>query len=284
MAGQVVFPSFPTAIAGMVRGKRLQSLLPRMAPCALRVPSPVHAQDPAVLFPLARPQVFVHEGARQALERRFEQAHEGPVTLHINDNTHSIVAFSKRGEQLREKVHHMCLDAPGAIQEALVRYAVSNDRDASHLIGQYIAAQNHRIRASRPPLHPLTTKGEAHDLLAIFQRLNRRYFGNTHDALITWGRKAPRRASGPRKSIKLGSYSAIERLIRVHPALDKAWVPRYFVEYVIFHEMLHHVIPSTRGARSQIHPPEFRARERELVGYERAIRWEREHIERLLRA
>lgn len=284
MAGQVVFPSFPTSIVGPVRGKRLSSQAPLMAPCAVRIPNPVHSQLP-VLFPSNGPQVFVHEGARQALERRFEQAHDGPVALHINDNVHSILAFSRRGEQLRARVHHMFLDAPAAIQEALVRYAVSNDRVASQTLGLFIANHQYRIRASRPPLHPLHTKGENHDLLSIFQRVNERYFGSAHDALITWGRHSARRTPGkPRKSLKLGSYSAVERLIRVHPVLDQAWVPRYFIEYVVYHEMLHHVIPASRGPRALLHPPEFREQEALFHAYERAIRWEREHLTRLLRA
>jgi len=48
--------------------------------------------------------VFVHEGARQALERRLEQAFAGPVSLHINDNVRSIVTLRKRGPQLRVRV------------------------------------------------------------------------------------------------------------------------------------------------------------------------------------
>jgi hypothetical protein len=74
-------------------------------------------------------------------------------------------------------------------------------------------------------------------------------------------------------------------LIRIHPALDRRWVPRYFLEYVMFHEMLHHLMPHTRGAgRRALHPPEFREREKEFRHYERAMAWERSHLARLLRA
>jgi hypothetical protein len=51
------------------------------------------------------------------------------------------------------------------------------------------------------------------------------------------------------------------------------------------HEMLHHAVPETReGARAQLHPPEFRDREREYRYFERSLAWERGHIRRLLRA
>ena len=118
------------------------------------------------------------------------------------------------------------------------------------------------------------------------------------------GPKQPRRSEGPRKTIRLGSYSDLERLIRIHPTLDRKWVPRYFVAYVVYHEMLHHMIPAARGsirlsrgggaslasasakgqaARRVLHPPEFIEREQMFRKYDRALEWEKRHIGRLLR-
>lgn len=295
MAGQLLFPYFQTSPGARVRGKRVSNLAPRMAPSALRVPHPSHAQIPLV-FVNSLPQVFVHEGARQALERRLEGVLKGPVSLHINDNVHSVITLRQRAGMLRVGLHHMFLGAPPPVLEVLVRYITAasgseEGRAMSVLIGRYIHENHHRLRASRPPLQPLKSAGEVHDLLQLFRRVNERYFEGSHDALVTWGRASRSRGAevegrrASRRSIKLGSYSAVERLIRIHPALDKAWVPRYFVEYVLYHEMLHHVIPASRVCgRAVLHPPEFHEREREFHAYDRALAWEREHIGRLLRA
>jgi hypothetical protein len=178
----------------------------------------------------------------------------------------------------------MFLDAPQNVVEALVRYITRGDRDASALIGRYIEANGQRLaRPSRNVV--LHTKGKRHDLLAIFDDLNERYFNGSVNCVITWGKHAAKRKKA-RSTIKLGSYSAVERLIRVHPALDCKWVPRYFVAYIVYHEMLHHVIPASRGLgnRAMLHPPEFLERERCFRHYERAISWERQHIGRLLRS
>jgi hypothetical protein len=192
-----------------------------------------------------------------------------------------MVSYARRGGTLRARVHMMFLDAPAAVQEALVRYIVRGDRGGSQVVGRYIHENGHRIKAVRPVLTPLHTKGQHHDLLALFHDVNRKYFGGTVDALISWGRASP---SKLRKTIKLGSYSAVGRLIRVHPNLDRYWVPRYFVQFIIYHEMLHHVIPASRGAgRALLHPEEFRARERQFRHYERAMAWEKSHIARILR-
>ncbi len=249
----------------------------------MRVPDPRQVQI-EIPFPSATPHIFVHEGARQSLERRLTQAAMKPVVLSITDNRRSMIAFSARGGVLRARLHHMFLDAPSGVQEALVRFVAKCDRTASSLVGRYIDQNGHRIRAHRPVQRPLTTQGDSHDLLSIFEGLNDKYFGGTVDALVTWGKRGTRhREEGT--TVKLGSYSALERLIRVHPVLDLPWVPRYFVSYIVYHEMLHHVIPAIVSAgRRLLHPPAFMEREALFRDFERSLAWERAHIRRLLRA
>jgi hypothetical protein len=263
----------------------VRPLAPRVSHAAVRVPDPRHT-GLAIAFPSGHPQIFVHEGARQALERRLALACHRPAILSVTDNLRNMISHSQRGGILQARIHHMFLDAPGMVQEALVRYVVKGERTASLIVSRFIDENGFRIRASRPVVSPLSTQGETHDLLVIFRTLNEKYFGNGVDALITWGKRASSKVKKPRRSIKLGSYSAVERLIRVHPVLDKAWVPRYFVSYIIYHEMLHHVIPSTHqgGGRRMLHPPSFLERERMFRDYERAIAWEKAHIGRLLRS
>lgn len=257
---------------------------PRMSAAAVRIPDPRVTQLPLAFTPVG-PQIFVHEGARQALERRLEIASGGPVQLSVTDNRHTMLSHTRQRGTLKVRVHMMFLGAPERVQDALARYLVTEDRPASLLLSGYIAANNYRIRASRRPSGPLRTRGAVHDLGALLDRVNELYFGGTiADVLITWGRKTSPR-DGQRSAIKLGSYSATERLIRIHPSLDRAWVPRYFVSYVVFHELLHHVVPAVvAGGRASLHSDEFRRREREFRHYERAIEWERRHIARLLRA
>jgi hypothetical protein len=284
MPVQAVYPYFSAVVSREVRAKRLDSLAPLKAPSALRVPPP-EVQGLALVFSPNHPQVFIHEGARQALERRLEMAHEGPVRLHISDNLRRMISFRKVGEQLQVRVHHMFLDASPTVQRALVAYIVRKDKQASDFVSEFIAAHHHRIRAATPPQQPLRTAGKAHDLWKLFQKTNQRYFGNLHDVLVTWGTNRKRASDAPpRRSIKLGSYNHLQRLIRVHPVLDQPWVPRYFVRFILYHEMLHHVIAAERnGKRVVLHPPEFRQREREFAEYERAMVWEQNHLERLLR-
>lgn len=257
--------------------------LANVAAPAIRVPD--RRSDRVFAGRLAgSPQIYVHEGARQSLERRLEAAFMAPVILSITDNQHSIVSHARQGAIHRVRLHHMFLDAPSKVVDSLVRYITKGDRESSVRVGLYIEENGYRLARRRRQLK-LLTKGQHHDLLDIFEDVKRVYFAGSFSGLITWGRKTPGGRAGARKAIKLGSYNALDRIIRVHPVLDKPWVPRYFVAFVVYHEMLHHVFPhpGIEGRRA-LHPPAFLERERDFRRYERATEWEREHISRLLRA
>jgi len=284
MGSRSVVPLLYTGRAGAPRmaGGRSLALARTQVAAAIRIPERVGGQL-RLVFPSGAPRLFVHEGARQALERKLRMAFPGPVILSITDNRHSIITHRVQRRVLHVRVHHMFLDAPSAVVDALVRYVTRGDREASAVLGDHIDDNGFRL-ARRKRNAPLVTKGKHHDLLELFTGLNERYFGGGVHAVITWGKRPTTRAQH-RRTIKLGSYSAFDRLIRVHPALDRPWVPRYFVAYIVYHEMLHHVIPGSRGlGRVNLHPPEFKERERQFRHFERALEWETRHVGRLLRA
>jgi hypothetical protein len=270
----------PRMARGRARSPALAMTRPQVA-AAIRIPQRAGAQL-RLVFPSASPRLFVHEGMRQSLERRLRAAFPGPVILSITDNRHSIITHRVQRGILFARVHHMFLDAPMHVVDALVRYVTRGDREASATLGDYIDANGFRL-ARRKRNASLVTRGKHHDLLSLFADLNQRYFDGDVNALITWG-KRPTTGVLERKTIKLGSYSAVDRLIRVHPSLDRNWVPRYFVAYIVYHEMLHHVIPGSRGlGRMNLHPPEFKEREQHFRHFDRAIEWEKRHVTRLLR-
>lgn len=283
---QEAFPWMKPRSSALVRRRSSSAhlLAPRMATAAVRIPMPSIEQMPLDL-PGSGPQIFIHEGARQMLERRFELAAAGPVQLAVTDNRRRMVVQTRVRGTLRVRLHMMFLDAPERVKEALVRYVVRGDRDASQVVGEYIESNSFRIRAERPITQPLNTAGRVHDLEAILNRIDQRYFGGAlGDVQVTWGRRTSPRGDS-RTSIKLGTYSATERLVRIHPVLDQRWVPRYFVAYIVFHELLHHVIPPVKlGRFTLLHPPEFLRRERAYPQYLRAIDWENRHLDRLLRS
>lgn len=129
-----------------------------------------------------------------------------------------------------------------------------------------------------------TAVGRVFNLDEIFAQINRHYFEGQVQAAISWGRD---RSTRPRRqrTILLGSFSYELGLIRIHPRLDRANVPRVVVESVVHHEMVHAFLPRpSPAARRALHSPEFRQLEQQFSGYEEAREWISKHLPTLLRA
>lgn len=223
------------------------------------------------------------DALRQWLQRRLSAyLKSGRARIIFTDNVHTMLSV-KRGQGVYTlRMHRMFAAAPPAVLRAVVRYAQAQDRESAALLRRFIDGHEHLIRESeRPRTQQLDTEGKHFNLQALFDGLNTRYFGNAIEAKITWGPRAKRRPG--RESIKLGSYSIEERLIRVHPVLDAVDVPRFFVEWIIYHEMLHevHDMPIVDGRRVY-HTPEFRRAEALFDRYAEAVLWERTQVHKLL--
>jgi SprT-like family protein len=129
----------------------------------------------------------------------------------------------------------------------------------------------------------LQQEGRHFDLQEIFERLNQRYFrGRLRDYEVKWGR---RRKLRPKEYFIFGTIQEEDRVIRINPALDQDFVPLWFLQYILFHEMLHSVVPDeeTPGGRRRVHTDEFNRREKQYRNYRRARRWEEANLAKFLR-
>jgi predicted metal-dependent hydrolase len=112
-----------------------------------------------------------------------------------------------------------------------------------------------------------SSRGKTYDLDRIFSKLNRRYFeGTLSKPTITWSQRKTR-------SI-LGHHDRVHDTITISKSLDSAQVPEWFVEYILYHEMLHikHPARLIKGRR-YYHTPAFRLDERRFARYEDAQGW-----------
>ena len=106
--------------------------------------------------------------------------------------------------------------------------------------------------------------GVCFDLVEVFETVNQQHFaGVVSRPQLGW---SPQRAR-----TLLGHYDPHHHAIVLSRLLDHPRVPRLVVDFVMYHEMLHIQIPVVqRGARRSIHPPEFRAAERQFPAYAEA--------------
>ncbi len=220
--------------------------------------------------------------AESRLSRRMTMKLGLPVEVKFTDNSSVMISYTRKGGRVMElRLHRMFRKADERIINSIAGYVRRRDRTCSVELNRFIKSHQHMVKKPRSrSVGRLMTSGLHHDLAVIFNRLNRDYFGGRLDASITWGR---RNGKKPRRHIRLGSYSYENKLIRIHPSLDKSWVPAYFVESVVYHEMLHAWFEvSKRNGKAMYHTPAFRQMERLHPHFERARRWERDNIHRLL--
>jgi len=234
----------------------------------------------------------VPERREDELERAYARASDWsralagrvgqPVRLVVTDNRSTMLAARSKGGRLEVRLHHMFLTAEENILAAVGDYLSDSDSQAAIVIDRFVEANRSRFVAPGPPQETLRSAGRHHDLRAIADDLAGRHFGAALDVRITWGKRVqPKRRQ---RSLQLGTYLPEERLIRIHPVLDQSWVPRFFVEAVVFHEMLHHDMPAiVQNGRRHYHTRAFRKRERSFEYHSAAEQWQADNLWRLLR-
>lgn len=130
-----------------------------------------------------------------------------------------------------------------------------------------ISHKAHLVRQMRGRKRINTPRGHTYDLEKIFDELNSRYFwGLLARPRLTWSQNHARNS--------LGHYDPAHNAIVVSRVFDHPRVPRYAVEYILYHEMLHLKHPvRLRGSRRCVHSAEFHAEERLFPQLEQAKRF-----------
>src|ERR1051325_3994809 len=126
------------------------------------------------------------------------------------------------------------------------------------------------MEISRLPLE-LTETGP-HHLESLAAEAHRTYFFKIPPLVGKWGQPITRKR---RRSIRLGSYNHVTLEIRIHPSLNAAHIPAIFIQSIIHHEYLHHVL----GAN---HNRKFHAHERQFRYYRESREWIRRNLFSLL--
>jgi hypothetical protein len=217
-----------------------------------------------------------------SFKRLVERAIRKRVDLRISRGRRLVAVGPNPGGRYAVRVHPAILDSDSATRSLLVEFIRRPRRNVRRRLHTRLAPRLGRSRLRPEEQIQHLGMGRVHNLAELYRKLNRRYFGGRLRVDVLWGRD---RSRPRRESIDFGSYELRQNAIRIHPALDRPWVPRFFVEYVLFHEMLHAAVGfRRRRGRRLLHPPEFLERERRFARFGAAARWERSHLWRFVRA
>jgi predicted metal-dependent hydrolase len=133
-----------------------------------------------------------------------------------------------------------------------------------YISGHDISKKAHLVRQIRGRKRIASAQGRNYNLETIFDDLNTRFFyGLLARPRMTWSREHARN--------RLGHYDPAHNAIVVSRVFDHPRVPRFAVEYIVYHEMLHLKHPvKLRGSRRCVHSREFQAEERLFPHLDRA--------------
>lgn len=193
-----------------------------------------------------------------------------------------------RGETVFVRLAELCRDLPLNAQRALAFILVAKlfrktvSPQATEIYRASIdnramrerAAANRRARGRKIIT---TATGEVYDLREIFRHLNQIYFdGRIAEPTLSWS---------SRKTFRiLGHHDSAHETIVVSRSLDSKPVPKYVVEFVVYHEMLHIFHPTIhRNGRRYNHTPAFRRDERQFAYYDEAESWIENNVKNLKR-
>jgi predicted SprT family Zn-dependent metalloprotease len=211
------------------------------------------------------------------VERKLSERSGFRLQLIINENRSDVLAILDRGQNwAKVSMHRMFLEAPENVIDAVANYVQALDKSAFSVIRTYISENFHRFDYShRIDPRNLETRGKFYDLQKIYDQVNQEYFERQIKLKITWLNRIPKKSCS---RIIYGQYFQALRLIKINRLLDDPAFPEYFVAYVIYHEMLHHVVPyfvDEKGL-TRIHSKEFKEREKLFRHYRAAKDWEQE--------
>jgi len=172
--------------------------------------------------------------------------------------------------------------APESVHEAIAHIllaklyrkpiaAMASDRYRRYVQSEAVSKQAERIRQIRGRKRISSSKGHVWDLDEVFESLNQRFFhGLMGRPTLTWSAHVAKRM--------LGHYDAAHNTIVVSRVFDRPGTPRFAIEYLLYHEMLHLKHPvKVRAGRRCVHSREFQAEERLFPEHELA----REYLKRL---
>ncbi len=187
-----------------------------------------------------------------------------------------------RENKLKLRISDLLEGAPDSVLHAIFhillakiyRKPIENEhaiRYRRYVSSHDLSKKAHLVRQMRGRKRIASPRGHTYDLEAIFEDLNTRFFhGLMARPQMTWSSVHARNS--------LGHYDPAHNAIVVSKIFDHPRVPKYAIEYLVYHEMLHLKHPvKLRGSRRCVHPKEFMEEEKLFPHLEQA----KEFIKRL---
>lgn len=272
-------PDERSRIAGMIDQSvaGIERICERHGASPASLPGPSRAGYALLKFLSTGSNLELHlEATRRAtrIARAVMESREVDKLDVVVDFTHmnSLWKCGTRGNTVYAEIDEGFIHAPDEVLEAIVRsMLVRKTRAREHLVYDFVKSEEYtdvileldlaaEVDAEEP-------RGVAHDLEDLFESVNRDYFGGSMSRpRLAWTRRLTHR--------KFGYYDPARDRVMLSLTLDDRNVPRFVVEYLVYHELLHRQYPSQLvNGRYRSHTSEFKSAERTFRRYDEAEQW-----------
>lgn len=195
------------------------------------------------------------------------------LMLKINDNRSTMLSVTWEADVTKVSLHRMFLHAPKSILQSLAVYLRQERKGLGADLKAFIHANIQKLGGcAKDACLAGSSKGKVYDLQKIYDALNHQYFEGRLDLKIAWfGHPHPKHHS----QISFGLFYPSRGLIKVNRLLDTLSCPLYFISFVVYHEMLHHLYPPILDLKGnqKIHTDIFKKKEQLFHSYELAQAW-----------
>ena len=205
-----------------------------------------------------------------------------PMDVRFRRFTSLNTTIRMREGRLHVRLSDLLEHAPESVHQAIAHILLAKlyrkpiapghaDRYRRYTQSEVVSKQAERIRQTRGRKRISTPEGHQFHLEEVFESVNTRFFhGLLGRPTLTWSAHVAKRM--------LGHYDAAHNTIVVSRVFDRPGTPRYAIEYLLYHEMLHLKHPvRVKAGRRCVHSREFQAEERLFPELELA----REFLKRL---
>jgi hypothetical protein len=192
-----------------------------------------------------------------------------PIELEYKKFANANSDVRLEGGAIRVRITDLLDNAPAPVTEALAHILLGKlyrkpaagqylHRYRLYLNRKDIRRQISLVRQTRGRKAHSGPRGDVHDLEAVFEELNSKYFGGMMARpALGW--------SHVRSRTRLGHFDPSHNMIVISRIFDDARCPRLALEYVMYHEMLHLRHPAEhQGARRCVHTRAFKDAEKQF--------------------
>lgn len=213
----------------------------------------------------------------------------GNLDIVFTRNSNTPVSLNQRQGSGTLRLHVLFCQAPDSILEDVIRFCFASrsraeSKNLRARILDYVGENRQQTIATMSGPGCFLARGEVYDLDRILRRVIRDYVPErrliSSRPAIGWSKRPWLTLMG--KWIETAPQE--RNAILINRRLDDERAPAYYLEYLVYHELLHDLFSIHRSHGRWIrHSAEFQARERACPLYAKAREWETNELQSLTR-